>query len=207
MGAFQVGTGTGRRLLLAGGLLAGGMAGMVALASCSSSSNNASVSAASTPATTPNASSFSGEVPSAAASLVASGQAAASSRSASAAAAASAFEASVSAESGRAKAAATAELAKVTGQGNAVADVQLTGLNRNSTGGLHAVIVHITNRSGSTASYAVKIDFDDAAGKVIDSSVVGSEDVAAGQSARPIAFSTKPADMVLIPKVAQAQRY
>jgi hypothetical protein len=113
----------------------------------------------------------------------------------------------VSAATGKAKAAATAELAKVSGPGNATADVTLTGVNRNLTGGLHAVVVNITNRSGATASYAVRVDFDDTAGHVVDSSVVGAEDLAAGQRAQPVAFSTEPAAMVLIPRLAQAQRY
>jgi hypothetical protein len=201
-----MGASTGR-LLLAGGLVVAGMAGVEALASCSSSSTSTSSASSSTPAMTPNASSFSGEAPSALASLAASGQAAASSRAASASAAASEFEASVSAATGKAKAAATAELAKVSGPGNAVADVTLTGVNRNLTGGLHAVVVTITNRSGATASYAVKVEFDDTSGHVVDTSIVGAEDLAAGQRAQPVAFSTKPADMVLIPKLAQAQRY
>ncbi|MHA6761105.1 hypothetical protein [Streptacidiphilus sp. PAMC 29251] len=206
MRTSQVGSGA-RRLLLAGGLLAGGMAGVVGLAACGSSSTSANLSSASTPSFSPNPQSFSGQPPSALASLASSGQAAASAAAASASAAASAFEASVSAESGRATAAAKAELAKVSGQGNAVAEVGLTGLNRSRTGGLNAVVVNITNRSGATASYAVKINFEDSTGKVVDSTVVGTENLAAGQKAQPVGFSTKPSEQALIPRVAQAQRY
>lgn len=206
MGTFQLRAGAGR-LLLATGLLAGGTAAVVGLAGCGSSSANMSGTVSATPSFSPNPSSFSGEPPSALSSLASAGLASASARSASASAAASAFEASVSAESGRATAAAKAELAKVSGRGNATAEVSFTGINRNQTGGLHAVVVHITNRSGATANYAVRIDFDDSAGKVVDSAVVGAEDLAAGKQAQPVAFSTKPADMVLIAKVAQAQRY
>ncbi len=203
---FQVGAGAGR-LLLAGGLLVGGMAGVVALAGCGSSGNGSSAASSAASALSPNPSQFSGEPPSALSSLASSAQSAVSSRAASASAAASAFEASVSAAAGQKQAAAKAELAKVSGQGNAVADVGLTGINRSGTGGLNAVVVTITNRSGGKASYAVKIDFKDASGTVVDSTYVAAPDLAAGAKAQPVAFSTKDSDTALKPSVAQAQRY
>jgi hypothetical protein len=205
VGDFQV-RGRAGRLLAAGGLLAGGMAGVVGLAACSSSSTSTS-GASATSSFSPNPSGFSGEPPSGLSSLASSGQAAASSRAAATSSAASAFEASVSASAALATAAAKAELAKVTGPGNAIADVGLTGINRARTGGLNAVVVTITNRSGQKASFAVKVDFKDASGAVVDSAVVGAEDLAAGAKAQPVAFSTKDSDVALIPSVAQAQRY
>ncbi|MFC1410098.1 hypothetical protein ACEZCY_12585 [Streptacidiphilus sp. N1-12] len=204
MGTSQVGGRIGR-LLLAGGLLVGGTAGVLGLAACSSSSTSAG--GGSTPSFSPDPQSFSGAPPTALESLAASAKAAVSASAASASAVASAFEASVSAESGRATTAAKAELAKVSGAGNATAEVGLTGLNRDRIGGLNAVVVNITNRSGGTASYAVKINFVDSTGKVVDTAVVGAEDLAAGQKAQPVAFSTKPAELALVPKLAQAQRY
>ncbi|WP_374104396.1 hypothetical protein [Streptomyces sp. ISL-43] len=140
---------------------------------------------------------------SAAASALASASAAASSASA----AASAFEASVSAETLRANEAAAAELAKVSGGGNAGADVSLRGKPRAETGGLLAVIVSITNRTDKKASYAVQVDFTDAAGKVVESRIVGGEDLAPGRLVQPLAISRKPADLNLTPRIAKAQRY
>lgn len=203
----QSGAGTTRRRLPAVGLLAAGTAAVVGLTGCGSSTSGAGSAQLSSPSFSPNPSAFSGQPPSALASLASEGQASASARSATAAAAASAFAASVSAESARTTAAAKTELAKVSGSGNAQAEVGFTGLNRDRTGGLHAVVVHITNRSGKTANYAVRIDWDDSAGKLVDSSVVGAEKLAAGATAQPVAFSTKSADTVLTAKVAQAQRY
>ncbi|WP_370082368.1 hypothetical protein [Streptacidiphilus sp. MAP12-16] len=185
-----------------------GAAGSAAgLSACSSSSTGTSLPSAGVSTFSPATASFSGEPPSALASLASAAQASVQAAASSAQAAASAFSSSVSAESSRAAAAARAELAGVSGTGNAVADVGLTGINRSQTGGLHAVVVTITNNSGQRASYAVKIDFDDNAGNVVDSAVVGAENLDPGKKAQPIAFSTKPADQVLIPKVAQAQRY
>ena len=206
VGDFQMGAGAGR-LLLAGGLLVGGMAGVVAIAGCSSSSSGSSAASSAASAFSPNPSGFSGQPPSALSSLASSAKAAVSSAAASVKAQASAFEASVSAGASQAQAAAKAELAKVSGSGNAVADVGLTGINRNRTGGLNAVVVTITNHSGKEASYAVKIDFEDASGTVVDSTVVGAENLAAGAKAQPVAFSTKDSDTALTPRVAQAQRY
>ncbi|WP_225446872.1 hypothetical protein [Streptacidiphilus sp. PB12-B1b] len=85
--------------------------------------------------------------------------------------------------------------------------MQLTGVPLSTSGGLHAVIVTITNRTGSHASYAVKIDFDDTSGKTVDTAIVGTENLAPGKTATPVAFSREPGSTTLVPKVAQAQRY
>ncbi|NEB02679.1 FxLYD domain-containing protein [Streptomyces sp. SID13726] len=164
----------------------------------------------STPSATPTApatASFSGNAASALASAEASVRAEVSERAASASAAASAFEASVSAEVERANKAARTELAEVDGQGNAMSDVTMTGKPRSETGGLLAVVVTITNKTDSTASYAVQVDFLDSSGKTVETRYVGAEDLKPGEKAQPVAVSRKPADSVLTPKLAKAQRY
>ncbi|MFF2509336.1 hypothetical protein ACFVTY_39130 [Streptomyces sp. NPDC058067] len=184
-----------------------------ALVSCSTESgNNSSSSSSFSPrATPPNTASFSGTPPSAMASAaksaVASAKAEASAAASSASARASEFEASVSAEVERANATAARELAKVKGQGNATADVALTGKPRSQTGGVFAVVVNITNSTDKTASYAVQVDFKDPDGKVVETRYVGAENLDPGKRAQPLAISRKPPEMKLTAKVAKAQRY
>lgn len=168
--------------------------------------NSGSGTANTTPAS-PATESFAGTTPSAMLSAAASAKASASAAASSAASRAASFEQSVSAQVEQNRKEATDALAKVSGRGNAVGDVQLTGVPLAQTGGLHAVVVRITNRSGSTASYAVRIDFKDQAGGVVDSTVVGAKDVGAGKEAQPVAFSTKDSSVTLTAVVAQAQRY
>ncbi|MFJ6383816.1 hypothetical protein ACIQI7_27895 [Kitasatospora sp. NPDC092039] len=190
-------------------------AGALVLAACGSSSSG---TAASPTATPPDAGAFSGEPPSAVASaaesLLASASAAAASASeasaaatASNAAAASAFEASVSAQQAMTREKAASVLDGVTDGGNALGDVTVTGIARQNTGGLHAVVVTIQNRGTAAASYAVQVDFTDTSGRTVDSSVVGAENVPANGKAQPVAFSRQPADMTLLPVVVKAVRY
>ena len=198
------------RMAVAAALLlaAGGLAGLSACSSSSNGSSSASGAASALASALSSATAgFSGEPPSALASKAASAVASASARVSSAAAAASSFEASVSAAGAKASQAAVAALAPVSGAGNATADVKLTGVPTANSGGLHAVVVTITNHSGATASYAVKIDFNDSSGKTVDTAIVGAENLAPGKSATPVAFSRQPESVTLIPKVAQAQRY
>ncbi|MGV9457353.1 FxLYD domain-containing protein [Streptomyces sp. NPDC003635] len=178
--------------------------GAVALVSCSDDDNGAT--ATETP-TSPKTVSFSGSVPSALDSLAESVKASLSAAASSAEARASEFEASVSAEVARANAAAQEELKDVDGQGNATADVSLTGKPRAETGGLRAVVVNITNSTDETASYAVQVDFLDADGKVVDTRYVGAEDLEPGEKAQPLAISHEPPDSQLTAKVTKAQRY
>ncbi|CAM5671064.1 FxLYD domain-containing protein [Streptomyces griseorubiginosus] len=177
----------------------------LALAACGDDSGDSSSSSA-TP-TAPDTASFSGNAASALASVEASVRAKASERAASASAAASSFEASVSAETERANEAARTELAKVDGQGNAMSEVTMTGKPRSTTGGLLAVVVTITNKTDRTASYAVQVDFLDSSGKTVETRYVGAEDLKPGEKAQPLAVSRKPAEPVLTPKLAKAQRY
>ncbi|MFF3964457.1 FxLYD domain-containing protein [Streptomyces griseorubiginosus] len=177
----------------------------LALAACSDDSGDSSTSSA-TPSA-PDTASFSGNAASALASVEASVRAKASERAASASAAASSFEASVSAETERANEAARTELAKVDGQGNAMSEVTMTGKPRSTTGGLLAVVVTITNKTDRTASYAVQVDFLDSSGRTVETRYVGAEDLKPGEKAQPLAVSRKPAEPVLTPKLAKAQRY
>ncbi|MGW0420130.1 FxLYD domain-containing protein [Streptomyces sp. NPDC003015] len=180
-------------------------ASTLTLTACDDDSGGSSSSSV-TPSA-PDTASFSGNAASALESVKASVRAEASKRAASASAAASSFEASVSAETERAGQAARTELAKVDGQGNAMSEVTMTGKPRSETGGLLAVVVTITNKTDKAASYAVQVDFLDASGKVVETRYVGAEDLKPGERAQPVAVSRKPAEPVLTPKPAKAQRY
>ncbi|MCC9306785.1 hypothetical protein LN042_06640 [Kitasatospora sp. RB6PN24] len=187
--------------MTAAGALAVGAA--LGLGACSSSSSTSSSPSPSAPVT----GSFSGSVPSALQSRASAGLSSASIASASLTARASAFASSASAEVTRQQAAYQSALANVSGSGNAVGDVTLTGVPLAQAGGLNAVIVNITNSTGSATSYAVQIDWKDSAGNVVDSDVVGAENLAAGGHASPTAFSRKDVGTALTPVVAKAQRY
>ncbi|MFD3620334.1 FxLYD domain-containing protein [Streptomyces sp. NPDC058676] len=186
------------------------VAAALALVSCGTDSDSGDEPSTARP-TAPDTASFSGTPPtplkSKAASAVESARAAASAAASSASAAASAFEASVSAEVERANKAAETQLEDVDGQGNALSDVSMTGKPRSETGGLLAVVVTITNKTDKKASYAVQVDFLDDSGKVVETRYVGAEDLEPGERAQPLAVSRKPAEPVLTPKLAKAQRY
>ncbi|MFG2793659.1 FxLYD domain-containing protein [Streptomyces sp. NPDC048419] len=183
-------------------------ASTLTLVSCSSDDNSGSSSTPSTERPTPpDTASFSGTAPSAMSSAEASARARASSAAASASAAASSFEASVSAEAERADKAARNELKNVKAPGNAMSEVAMTGKPRAQTGGLLAVVVTITNKTGKKASYAVQVDFLDSSGKTVETRYVGAENLAPGDKANPIAISRKPPQPVLTPKLVKAQRY
>ncbi|GAA0683096.1 hypothetical protein GCM10010193_41130 [Kitasatospora atroaurantiaca] len=83
----------------------------------------------------------------------------------------------------------------------------LTGIPKTASGGLNAAKVTITNSTASKASYAVKVEFVDASGTTVDTTVVGAENLEPGRQASPIAFSTKDTDATLTPRAVQAQRY
>ncbi|MFE9170609.1 hypothetical protein ACFYNZ_13975 [Streptomyces kebangsaanensis] len=184
--------------------------GALALAGCGGTGQGTGPSPRPTPSS-PNPASFSGMPPSAlasaAASAIASAHASASAAESSAAARASEFEASVDAEVARAGAAAERELKNVKGRGNALSEVGMTGLPRHQTSGLLAALVTITNKTNHKASYAVQIDFQDPAGKVVETRFVGAENLAPGQKEQPIAFSRQPTEARLTPHLAKAQRY
>ncbi|MEU5183226.1 hypothetical protein AB0G49_24565 [Streptomyces longwoodensis] len=182
-----------------------------ALTGCSDDSGGSSASTGTVAPSARVSASFSGELPSAiassAASRIASARASASAAVSSVSARASEFEASVSAEFERRSTAAKKALQDVEGQGNAMSEVTMSGLARADTGGVLAVLVRITNRTDSKASYAVRIDFEDAQHKVVETRYTGAEDLAPGKREQPIVFSHEPAEPKLTPRLAQAQRY
>ncbi|WP_420036443.1 FxLYD domain-containing protein [Streptomyces sp. cg28] len=185
-------------------------AGVLTLAACGDDGDSGGAST-SPRATAPNSSNFSGEPPSALASSAASKKAevkeSASRAAASASQRAHDFEASVSAEVERNRQEFTRELDKADGKGNAMDSVSMTGKPLAETDNVRALVVTITNKTDQKASYAVRVDFSDADGKVVESTVVGAKDLAAGDKAQPLAISTKPPEPHLTAKVAQAQRY
>lgn len=182
------------RALTAAALVTAAAGGLALLSACDDSSGS-STSGGTT------------GLPSAARSAASSAASAASSAASSAAAAASSFASSVGATASSAAAEFQAAVDKAAGQGNAVDDVQLTTVPAGQTGGLNAVVVGIVNSTGKTASYAVKVEFADSNGHVVDSSVVGATDVGAGKTAKTIAFTTKQRGTTLTPRVAKAQRF
>ncbi|MFJ8042508.1 hypothetical protein ACIRBX_18670 [Kitasatospora sp. NPDC096147] len=178
------------------------------LVSCgSSSSGTASPSPFRSLTAAPDPSNFSGQPASPLASAAASAVASASEALASASARASAFEASVNAQTERNRAKATEVLTSVQGSGNATSDVTLTGVPTATTGGLNAAVVTIVNSTSAPASYAVQVDFRDASGKTVDSTVLGTESLAPQAKAAPVAFSRQPSDPPLTPVVVKAERY
>jgi hypothetical protein len=193
------------RSLTAALLVTTAAGGIALLTACdSSTSNDTSGPTSGGPPTTSN---FSGALPSQLSSLASAAQGSASAAVSSAKAAASSFEASVEAGASSAAAAFKSELDAVSGKGNAISDVQLTGLPKAQTGGLTAVVVNITNSTDKKASYAVEVEFADSSGKVVDTTIVGAHDVAAGKKAQPVAFTTKDTDATLFPRVAKAVRF
>ncbi|MER5945739.1 FxLYD domain-containing protein [Streptomyces sp. NPDC001904] len=186
-------------------------AGVLALAACSDDGGDSGAASTSPRASAPNTSDFSGEPPSALASSAASKKAevkeSASRAAASASQRAHDFEASVSAEVERNRQEFTRELDKADGKGNAMDSVSLTGKPLAETDNVRALVVNITNKTDQKASYAVRVDFSDADGKVVESTVVGAKDLDPGDKAQPLAISTEPPEPHLTAKVAQAQRY
>ncbi|MEU4040216.1 hypothetical protein [Streptomyces collinus] len=180
-----------------------------ALAGCGG--GGGSGSAVSRTPSTPNTASFSGTMPpalaSSASAAISSARASVSAAASSAAARASEFEASVSAESARRTAAAQKALQGVSGQGNALSEVGMTGMPKAQTGGVPAVLVTITNKTSKKASYAVQIDFEDSNHHVVETRYTGAENLEPGKKNQPIVFSQKSGEPPLTPRLAKAQRY
>ncbi|MEU6775068.1 hypothetical protein [Streptomyces sp. NPDC046759] len=196
-----------RRVTLASAL--GGLLLTLGVTGCGS--GNGQSAALPQRSSAPDTASFSGTPPSALASsasaAISSARASASAAASSASARASEFEASVDAETARRSAAAQKELKNVKGRGNALSEVAMTGMPKAQTGGVLAALVTITNKTGSTASYAVQIDFKDAAGKVVETRYLGAEKLKPGKKEQSIAFSHQPPQPKLTPFLAKAQRY
>ncbi|MFE1949515.1 FxLYD domain-containing protein [Streptomyces sp. NPDC059524] len=187
------------------------LAGAAGLTACGDDGGDESGPSASPRPTAPERSNFSGEPPSPLASKASEAESAASEAAASAEASASRrahdFEASVSADVERNRQEYRKALDSADGQGNAMKDVSLTGKPLAQTDNVRALVVHITNSTDQKASYAVQVDFSDADGKVVESTVVGARDLDPGERAQPLAISTKPPEPHLTAKIAKAQRY
>ncbi|MCX4751357.1 hypothetical protein OG455_38650 [Kitasatospora sp. NBC_01287] len=179
----------------------------LALAACSSSSTSTTAPSSATPSFSPNTASFSGQAPSAVASQASSALSAVASAASSVSSAAASFEASVNARVSAGQAQASATLAAVSGTGNAVSDITITGVPKAQSAGLNAAVVTITNRTGSTASYAVQVDFVDPSGKTVASDIVSASNLAPGASSRPLVYTDQQPDQPLAPKLAKAERY
>lgn len=116
------------------------------------------------------------------------------------------FAASVSAEAERNRQKAIKQLAGVQGHGNAVKDVSVTGLPVAKAEQFRSALVRVTNPTGKPAFYAVRVDFVDASGKVLDSVVLGIADTPPGRTVSEHANSRKAAGVKSFPRIAQAER-
>ncbi|POX58393.1 hypothetical protein C3492_38375 [Streptomyces sp. Ru62] len=187
------------------------LTGVLAVASCGNGNGNGNGRAGTSTPTAPATSNFSGTVPSGMSSWAESQKAQASASASAAASSASAradeFEASVAADAERARAEAQKQLAKVKGRGNATKDVSMTGVPLSQTHNVRALLVTMTNRTDKPASFAVQVNFSDSHGKVVETVVVGSQDVKPGQKAERYAISHKPPEPHLTAELAKAQRY
>lgn len=116
------------------------------------------------------------------------------------------LEASVSAELERVRAEATEILEGADGRGNAVQDVSVTGQPVTASETFRSALVRVTNSTDQEAFYAVRVEFVDANGKVLDSVVVGFEDAPPGRTVSKQAASRKAAGVKTFPRIAQAER-
>lgn len=112
----------------------------------------------------------------------------------------------MSAEAARVQKKAEGVLDGVDGQGNAAADVSVTGLWNEDAPDLRGALVKVRNSSDGEAFVAVRIEFTEKSGKVRDSLVLGFEDVPAGRTVTRRAISEEAAGAKTFPRVAQAQR-
>ncbi|MFD3652038.1 hypothetical protein [Streptomyces sp. NPDC058620] len=115
-------------------------------------------------------------------------------------------EASVSADLERVRAEATKVLEGADGRGNAVKDVSVTGRPVTEGEDFRSALVRVTNSTGQEAFYAVRVEFVDADGEVLDSVVLGFEDAPPGRTVSKQANSSKAAGVTTFPRIAQAER-
>ncbi|MEU9205405.1 hypothetical protein [Streptomyces sp. NPDC048332] len=116
------------------------------------------------------------------------------------------FAASVSADAERNRQKAVATLAGVEGKGNAVADVSVSGLPVAASEQFRSALVRVTNGTDEAAFYAVRVEFVDASGKVLDSVVLGFADAPPDRTVSQHANSRKAAGVKSFPRIAQAER-
>lgn len=115
-------------------------------------------------------------------------------------------EASVSVELERVRAEAAEVLEGAEGKGNAVKDVSVTGRPVTEGEDFRSALVRVTNSTQDEAFYAVRVEFVDAEGKVLDSVVLGFEDAPPGRTVSKQASSRKAAGVTTFPRIAQAER-
>ncbi|MFJ4900992.1 hypothetical protein [Streptomyces sp. NPDC088727] len=116
------------------------------------------------------------------------------------------FAASVSAEEERNRQKAVTTLKGVKGKGDAVKDVSVNGLAVKPSEQFRSALVRVTNPTDKAAFYAVKVDFTDSSGKVLDSVVLGFADAPPGRTVSRHANSRKAAGVKTFPRIAQAER-
>ncbi|MFD4760965.1 hypothetical protein ACFWOJ_19360 [Streptomyces sp. NPDC058439] len=116
------------------------------------------------------------------------------------------FAASAAAAAERDRQKAVKQLEGVRGQGNAVKDVSVTGLPVEKSEKFRSALVRVSNRTDKAAFYAVKVEFADSSGKVLDSVVLGFADVQPGRTVSQHANSSKAAGVKTFPRIAQAER-
>ncbi|MET7859296.1 hypothetical protein ABZS81_19115 [Streptomyces sp. NPDC005318] len=116
------------------------------------------------------------------------------------------FEASVNAAVERNRQMAVKQLAGVQGKGNAVKDVSVSGVPVAQGEQFRSALVRVTNPTDKAAFYAVRVEFVDASGKVLDSVVLGIADAPPGRTVSEHANSRKAAGVKSFPRIAQAER-
>ncbi|WP_224756261.1 hypothetical protein [Streptomyces sp. col6] len=116
------------------------------------------------------------------------------------------FAASVSADVERNRQKAVATLKDVDGKGNAVDDVSVNGIAVRPGEQFRSALVRVTNRSDKPAFFAVRVEFVDASGKVLDSVVLGFPDAPTDRTVSEHANSRKAAGVKSFPRIAQAER-
>lgn len=116
------------------------------------------------------------------------------------------FAASVSADVERNRQRAVKALKGVDGKGDAVKDVSVKSLPVKASEEFRSALVRVTNRTDKAAFYAVRVEFADSAGKVLDSVVLGFADAPPGRAVSRHANSRKAAGVKTVPRIAQAER-
>ncbi|MFJ7626926.1 hypothetical protein ACIQZN_10595 [Streptomyces sp. NPDC097595] len=116
------------------------------------------------------------------------------------------FASSVSADVERNRQKAAATLKGVEGKGNAMDDVSVNGIAVAPGEKFRSALVRVTNRSGEQAFFAVRVEFVDASGKVLDSVVLGFPDAPTDKTVSQHANSRKAAGVKSFPRIAQAER-
>lgn len=69
-----------------------------------------------------------------------------------------------------------------------------------------SALVRVTNPTTKAAFYAVRVEFVDASGKVLDSVVLGFPDAPPGRTVSEHANSRKAAGVKTFPRITQAER-